>query len=177
MNPEPVKIRYHQGEKGWALTREDGTYAIDNLPFDGGLVQFRDIVECQEPTDPTQPPFVCRIVQRTLHAWSVVRYHPPTQEAYTALRKAAEAAGLHTECSTPGTLVVASNVEDPFELAPILLRAISYLPLPAGLPLDAPGRSTVTFQVVKHRALPSAPLDLVDLDPDYGAPSPGVGAR
>ena len=117
---EPEKIRYHSGELGWALPREDGTYTIDNLPFDGGLVQIKDVVECREPTDPTLLPFVARIVQRTLHAWSVVRYWPATRGVYTALRRAVEAAGGSTEGSVPGTMVVASNVEDETELYAIL---------------------------------------------------------
>jgi len=159
MTDEPVKIRYHQGELGWALPHEDGTLTLDNLPFDGGLLNLQDVVRLQMPESRDELPFVRRVEARVFHAWSVIRYTPPTQSRYTALRKAVEASGGRTEGSFPGALVVASNVADQTEL-------LSMLFLVAG---DG------TVVVVDHRALPPAPFDLPDIDPNFGAPAPTAG--
>jgi hypothetical protein len=159
MKLEPVKIRYHQGEAGWALPRAElGTFTIDNLPFDGGLVNFKDVVRCRVSKDKGLLDFVDRVEERVYHAWTAVKYAPETKARYTALRTTLEAKSCAVEGSFPGMLVVASNVEDVSELLLFLAGA---------------GDGTVS--VVDHRVLPSAPFDLPNLDPSYGAPAPTAG--
>jgi hypothetical protein len=153
MAKPPVKIRYTQGERGWALPNDDGTFTVDNLPFCGGAVQYKDVVRTRESNNPMEIPFVARIEARTFHAWSEVDYTPATQARYTALRKAVEAKSGHTEGSVPGRMIVASNVEDTVELLAMLQ-----------------GAGTGTVSVVDHQVLPTAPFDLKGLDPEMGAP-------
>lgn len=151
--PEPVKIRYVQGERGWAIPNNDGTFTIDNLPFCGGLVQYKDVVSLRDSSNPCEVPFVARVEARTFHAWSEVSYAPPTQARYTALRKAVEAKGGHTEGSVPGVMIIASNAEDATELLAMLQ-----------------GAGNGTMHVLDHQALPAAPFDLKNLDAEMGAP-------
>ena len=157
----PRKIRYHQGETGWALPlRKENCVSINNVPFDGGVVNLNDVVQIRQPEDWRSRhdlyDVVVAIEERTYHVWSSVQYRPTSKERYDAIRRAIQAKGWVAEGDVFGRCVVASNAQDEQELLAVLGTA-----------------GTGTAAILKHLRLPPAPILLSDLDKDYGAPAPG----
>lgn len=113
------RIRFSEGETGWAFKLPDGTYQINNLPLSDGL-NIDDIVECVEEDD--NLPIVTKVIKKGLAHKSAVSYQ--TVQQFHDFCKVARDRGAKTEGlvgpspGKDGVVIVAHTKDfDPFQEA------------------------------------------------------------
>ena len=100
---EMFRLRYGEGETGWAKWLGDGKARIANLPI-SGLLNIDDVVEVVEREDRLE---IARVVSSVFACRTTVAYPEPFERNYWTLRGALEALDCKVEGMVEGLAVVA----------------------------------------------------------------------
>ena len=98
-----IRIRYDDGETGWAEYLGDHKAAIANVPMADGL-SYEDIVSLKMGDDGWLT--WDRVLESKYDGKIAIKYDPPTQEAYSALRKHLDPLGYGIEGVVAGVAIV-----------------------------------------------------------------------
>lgn len=118
MSKEHIKIRYAQGERGWAVDLGDGKAEIANLPL--ADLNFGDTVTLTRDEDGMR--LADKVLARKWEKKSALRYLAPFRETFAKIQEALQVKrGWPVEGGIPGLCMVCHPANA--DLAAVLLAA------------------------------------------------------